>query len=30
MVRQTTVAGPIQRGMGVRLHTEMSEAGESK
>lgn len=28
MVRQTTVAGPITRAMGVRLHTEMGEAGE--
>ena len=29
MVKQTAVAGPIQRGMGVRLHTKMGEAGEA-
>jgi len=29
MVKQTAVAGPISRAMGVRLHTEMGEAGEA-
>ena len=28
MVRQTTVAGPVSRAMGVRLHLEMGDAGE--
>lgn len=29
MVRQYTIGGPIQRGMGYRLHIEMGEAGEA-
>ena len=28
MVKQTTIAGPISRKMGFRLHTEMGDAGE--
>jgi len=29
IVKQTTVAGPISRAMGFRLHTKMGEAGEA-